>query len=1753
MVSDLRAAVRKRLRMEMLRDNISDSYESKATPHAAAVMGKGLVSIAGQTYRSTTDQAVGTKLDVVNIGRPGYAIYAPKGGGGGGTVVVGGSSTSGGGGGSGGLTSDDVFDLVDTARGLSVVGGLFGIELDTNPGLQFGTGGALKLKLQTSSGLSLSSAGLSMGTPGTNSVSSTNSVSLATHTHAITALSDVGTGLATALLKSNAGDLTLANLNLKGDLIFAGGDRSILASDDLTVEPDGDLWLDPGGLIMLPNDQEMRSATIQDLPTGINGIRIWERSDATNYWQLTIGAIKADEIYVRAFVADETRINRGESYWSKSFGIVYEDFVLPAIGSDVDVKFEDSPVDIDGAIFEVGDWILMRIIDIPSGTLASKCWFQVQDGGGTNGWVAHDSTNKFQTWKLRRKKFSSTGIKVKKGNTLLDAGTVGAGWIYLDALKDGGGPFIEVGDFTAVVDNEPIFTTRMRMGNLNGTVDYSTDVYGFATGANLGSHPDDAVTPFRGMTSDSSDGVRLFNTNIHLYDAGNEVLSITTDQGIKMLQDTAVFDNEYTYIGWYDVFAGGDLMAYIASSNGNVPGNSAFLIEVETHASGNEASLTMGVGSPDSLGARMILNTLDADGFSLLTANVIRNEAEIFSANADQYGFGTSSPVGLFQIQESSATVNETGGILLEQQGSGDSALHWYLSTPNKYFTAGIDNSDGDKWKLSGGTTLGINDYIVADPVTGSVTINGLTGGSATSGMIAGVGIILAGATISVDSSVVRTDRQVATGAGLTGGGSLAADRTIQVDGTVVRTDRQVATGDGLTGGGTLAADRTIQVDSSVVRTSLTLTAGAGLTGGGTLAAPRTFDVGQGDGISVTANAVAVDSTVVRISRYLTAGNGLTGGGDLSDDRSFHVGGGNGIVANSDDVAVDLGTNSGLTFASAKLVMGTPSTLSSVTTNAVSGVNHSHAVTALSDVSAGVAALLKSTASGGLGLGSLFTTGAVDVGQSLTSGNNTIRMIYHTHDTPHTHMVINPTGGWSLDEQFGLDIDDNLLVRGWIVGKHAIQVADARMLVHFDGPAPVESNFAGIPTGHMGQVGTLVGGVIFRAGKFGKAIQTGESTTNLITNPSFETGTSGWSNISPGTINQLLEPTTGSYCGAITPASVSGGAQYDATVALSTTYTWSCRWKAPVGAFVRFRCRAGSATVVNPTTVLAGTGEWEYMQTTFTQTATSTAQHLEVFLNSGAADEILVDEMQLEQKAYATPYVDGSMGSGNTWAGTAHASTTSRSNSYVTYNDSAAFDDFDYPMTVMAWINPLSNASHQVVCSKTPTGATTGWELANSSGTLRVILRNPTVSLQVGTLTLAEWNHVAFTYDGATVRLYLNGVETGSIAATQSIANTNAFWVGARPTNSYFNGWIDELALIDRAMTADEVRAIYESNAPVFAETATFQWRAGRNRIYADSEGLWGLGASGAAILGLYAGDDNDPAATKSWGGVSLSEGDFLLGRYGASNGGWLLFDQDLVGGNPALSWGYADQEVIRLDSGGASLFGVLDISTTGGIYQGTGTFGSPTTGLKIWNSGGIGRIGGYNSGTLQWYGNTDGKLYAGAGAVQLDANGIAINVPTIYDPDVAYRFLRSGVLIGNIASYSATNDAVMLVQVNPNDTGTRSGVLEMSARGTGSFSGSVRLKSYDAGIESATLTIGGVTEAGSLFNESVWIKQDSTVGAQPTLRLLQDDDSEEFIQFDATVSGLADAPISTAAAGSYYGKVRVSVNGTFKWIHLYN
>src|SRR6185295_10030858 len=70
---------------------------------------------------------------------------------------------------------------------------------------------------------------------------------------------------------------------------------------------------------------------------------------------------------------------------------------------------------------------------------------------------------------------------------------------------------------------------------------------------------------------------------------------------------------------------------------------------------------------------------------------------------------------------------------------------------------------------------------------------------------------------------------------------------------------------------------------------------------------------------------------------------------------------------------------------------------------------------------------------------------------------------------------------------------------------------------------------------------------------------------------------------------------------------------------------------------------------------------------------------------------------------------------------------------------------------------------------------------------------------------LNSWSHVAVTFDGSMLRLYINGVDAGSRAATGTLLPSlpEAGMLGGA---SAFAGTIDELRFYRRALSQAEVR-----------------------------------------------------------------------------------------------------------------------------------------------------------------------------------------------------------------------------------------------------------------------------------------------------------------------------------------------------------
>ncbi len=80
--------------------------------------------------------------------------------------------------------------------------------------------------------------------------------------------------------------------------------------------------------------------------------------------------------------------------------------------------------------------------------------------------------------------------------------------------------------------------------------------------------------------------------------------------------------------------------------------------------------------------------------------------------------------------------------------------------------------------------------------------------------------------------------------------------------------------------------------------------------------------------------------------------------------------------------------------------------------------------------------------------------------------------------------------------------------------------------------------------------------------------------------------------------------------------------------------------------------------------------------------------------------------------------------------------------------------------------------------------------------------------------TTNAWHHFAYTYDGTTQQLYLDGASAGSAAATTAIAyDTHPLLLGADIDNesptSFFPGRIDEVTMYNRVLTSTEIQTVF--------------------------------------------------------------------------------------------------------------------------------------------------------------------------------------------------------------------------------------------------------------------------------------------------------------------------------------------------------
>jgi hypothetical protein len=147
---------------------------------------------------------------------------------------------------------------------------------------------------------------------------------------------------------------------------------------------------------------------------------------------------------------------------------------------------------------------------------------------------------------------------------------------------------------------------------------------------------------------------------------------------------------------------------------------------------------------------------------------------------------------------------------------------------------------------------------------------------------------------------------------------------------------------------------------------------------------------------------------------------------------------------------------------------------------------------------------------------------------------------------------------------------------------------------------------------------------------------------------------------------------------------------------------------------------------------------------------------------------------------------------------------------YVQFPDSSSLD-LTTGMTLEAWVNPAAlGTTWRTVLFKAQ-GAGMVYALYANQDTTRPVGQVGIGSEKnvVGTASLAlnAWSHIAVTYDGSALRLYVNGALAATTAVTGTIPVSNGVlrMGGNSVWGEWFGGLIDDARIYNRALSAGEI------------------------------------------------------------------------------------------------------------------------------------------------------------------------------------------------------------------------------------------------------------------------------------------------------------------------------------------------------------
>jgi hypothetical protein len=210
-------------------------------------------------------------------------------------------------------------------------------------------------------------------------------------------------------------------------------------------------------------------------------------------------------------------------------------------------------------------------------------------------------------------------------------------------------------------------------------------------------------------------------------------------------------------------------------------------------------------------------------------------------------------------------------------------------------------------------------------------------------------------------------------------------------------------------------------------------------------------------------------------------------------------------------------------------------------------------------------------------------------------------------------------------------------------------------------------------------------------------------------------------------------------------------------------------------------------------------------------------------------------------------------------------------------------------MTLAAWVKPskVTSAWRDVIYKGDDNYYLEATSTTNSRPAGGGRFGGPSIeTFGTAALPTNTWSHLAVTYDGAALRLYVNGVQVSSRAQTGNlVTSSNPLQIGGDSIyGQYFKGTIDEVRIYNQALLPSEIQS--DMQKPVMGTAvAAYSFNASSGTTAADVSGngntgvlkngpLWVAGKNGNGLrldgVNDYV-DLSNPATLRLTGSMTLS------------------------------------------------------------------------------------------------------------------------------------------------------------------------------------------------------------------------------------------------------------------------------------------